>query len=90
MITSSAQSRLTQSGTRHISRGHVICPLPIIKVRLSHPNTDRMSDMNLVDYLLTQGERVASFLNFVPVDLEITKTVFVFSTAVQIVDTEIS
>ena len=35
-------------------------------------------------------ERVASFLKFVPVDLEITKTVFVFSTAVQIVDTEIS
>ena len=34
-------------------------------------------------------ERVASFLKFVPVDLEITKTVFVFSTAVQIVDTEI-
>ena len=27
---------------------------------------------------------------FVPIDLEITKTVFVFSTAVQIVDTEIS
>ena len=27
---------------------------------------------------------------FVPVDLEIAKTVFVFSTAVQIVDTEIS
>ena len=40
--------------TRHISRGHVICPLPIIKLRLSYPNTDRMSDMNLVDYLLTQ------------------------------------
>ena len=35
-------------------------------------------------------ERIASFLNFVPVDLETTKTVFVFSTAVQIVDTEIS
>ena len=91
MITSSAL-------TRHISRGHVICPLPIIQVRLSYPNTDRMSDMNLVDYLLTQGERVASFLNFVPVDLEITmdnrrgiiheitKTVFVISTAVQIVN----
>ena len=35
-------------------------------------------------------KRVASFLNFVPVDLEITKTVFVFSTAVQVVDTEMS
>ena len=35
-------------------------------------------------------ERNAAFLNFVPVDFEITKTVFVFSTAVQIVDTEIS
>ena len=60
--------------------------------------------MNLADYLLTQlqrkferyykttvsRERVASFLNFVPVDLEITKTLFVFSTAVLIVDTEIS
>ena len=57
--------------------------------------------MNLVDYLLTRRnieryyktfvsrERVASFLNFVPVDLEITRTLFVFSTAV-IVDTEIS
>ena len=63
----SARSRLAQSGslTRHISRGHVICPLLIIRVRLSYPNTDRMiterleeanrmSDMNLVDYLLTQ------------------------------------
>ena len=61
-----------------------------------------MSDMNLVDYLLTQRkveryfktfvsrERVASFLNFVPVDLEITKTLLVLSTAVLIVDTEIS
>ena len=61
-----------------------------------------LSDMNLVDYLLTQRnaeryyktfvsrERVASFLNFVHVDLEITKTLFVFSTAVLIVDSEIS
>ena len=58
--------------------------------------------MNLVDYLLTRKnvkryyktfvlcERVASFPNFVPVDHEITKTLFVFSTAVLIVDTEIS
>ena len=39
---------------------------------------------------LVSRERVASFLDFLPVDLEITNTVIVFSIAVQIVDTEIS
>ena len=60
-------------------------------------------NLHVVDYLLTRRKvernyktfvsraRVASFLNFaVPVDLEITITLFVFSTAVRIVDTDIN
>ena len=59
-------------------------PLPIIK---DDCLIQIVSDMNLVDYLLTQRKveryykafvsrkRVASFLNFVPVDLEATITV---------------
>ena len=83
--------RLSGSLARRISRGHVICPCSADYLRLSNPI---LSDMNLVDYLLTQRKveryyktfvsrgRVASFLNFVSVNLEITKALFVLSTAV--------
>ena len=87
MIKSSARSRLAQSCslTRHIFRGDVICC-----AHFQLPRYDCLiqivSDMNLVDYLLTQRkferyyktsvsrERATSFLNCVPVDLEITIT----------------
>ena len=65
---------------------YLLCPLPIIKADCL---IQIVSDMNLAGYLLTQlqrkferyykttvlCERVASFLNFVPGDLEITWTV---------------
>ena len=65
--------------------------MPIIKVRLSYSEKlNGIMKHNTVILAFMSRERVASFLNFVPVNLEITKTVFVFSIAVQIVDTEIS
>ena len=67
----------------YVQRNHLIC---CAHCRLSRQNCliQIVSDMNLADYLLTQRklercykttvsrERVASFLNFVPGDLEIT------------------